>query len=46
LDSADLVTYSSEEQQLAIASMLRLNNALIIEFLTSHDLKKGSTRPS
>ena len=44
MSSSEITTYTSEEQQLAIASMLRLNNSLIIEFLTSHGIKRGSNK--
>ena len=44
MSSGQIAVYSPEEQQLAIASMLRLNNALIIDFLTSHGIRKGSNK--
>jgi len=41
MSSGQIAVYSPEEQQLAIASLMRLNNALIIDFLTSHGIRKG-----
>jgi hypothetical protein len=41
---AEIPAYTLEEQQLAIASMLRLNNPLINAFLAHHGLKKGNNK--
>jgi hypothetical protein len=37
-------TYSAEEQELAVASLLRLNNALILDFLAAQNIKKANNK--
>lgn len=38
------ITYSLEEQDLAVASLLRLNNPLILDFLNTRGLKKAANK--
>jgi hypothetical protein len=38
------LVYNTEEQALAVASLLRLNNSLINEFLNNSNIKKGNNK--